>query len=108
MTQSRLAPGALIRRTRSRHRLLEFLGAGRVLEFQFLVGEDVMERAMAHQRGFVKAREDQLQLAGIIRHVADAEYAGYGGFKLLGVDGDAVLVEVEAEIGDRPQLPGET
>lgn len=38
---------------------------GRVFEAQFLIGMNVPEGALAHERGFVETAQDQLQLAGI-------------------------------------------
>ena len=46
-------------------------------------------------------------LPGYVVDVADGEDAGLAGLELLGVDGDQVLVEVEAPVGDRSELHGE-
>ena len=55
----------------------------------------------------MEARQDQLQLAGIGVDVADGEDALDGGFELLGVHGDQVLMQVEAPFGDGAKLHGE-
>ena len=59
---------------------------------------------LRRQRGFMKAREDELQLAGIAVDVADGEDAGRRGLEGFGADADQVLVEIEAPFGHWPKL----
>ena len=70
-------------------------------------GETMRLGRLRHQRGFVEAREDQLQLARIGVDVADGEDAGHRGLELLGVDRDQVVVELEPPVGDRAELHGQ-
>src|SRR3546814_3888542 len=48
-----------------------------------------------------------LQLARVADDVADGEDLRRRGLELLGVHGDEVLLQVQPEAGDRPQLHGE-
>src|SRR5262245_14216740 len=56
------------------------------------------------QRRFVESRQDQLLLAGIGVDVSDSEDTRYVRLEFLGVDLDRLLLEIEAPLGDRPEL----
>src|SRR5436190_7456911 len=87
--------------------LLQGGGRGGVLEQQLLARIDDVVGGLRHQRHLVKARQDELQLAGVGVDVADGEDARFAGLELLGIHGDEVLIQVEPPIGDRPELHGE-
>src|SRR3546814_17290875 len=52
----------------------------------------------------MEAGQDHLQLPGIPVDIADGEDARLGRLELLGIRRDQVLVQVQAELGDRTQL----
>ena len=64
-------------------------------------------RLLRHQRRLVEARQNELQLARIGVDVADGEDALFAGLEFRRVDGDQILFEIEAPIGDRTELHGE-
>src|SRR5262245_60452656 len=80
---------------------------GCVLETQRFVRMHITMSGLRHERCLMKAGEDELELAGIGVDVADGENALGADLEFLCVDRDQVLVEIEAEIGDRPELHGE-
>ena len=88
--------------------LLQARRRGGVLEDQLLVRIDIFMGCLRHQRRLMEAGQDELQLAGIGVDVADGEDARLARLELRGVDGNEILVEIEAPIGDRPELHGET
>src|SRR5688572_4622832 len=77
---------------------------GRVFEMQRLARMDQRIDAVRGHRGLGEAAQDELQLAGIARDVADGEDAGRARRTGLGRDRDMVVVEVEAPTGDRPEI----
>src|SRR3954447_14152132 len=87
--------------------LLQARRRGGVLEGELLLREDVAVHLLGRERALVEAREDELQLARIMVDVADREDAGHVRLEFLGVDRDQVLVEVQAPVGDRPELHGQ-
>lgn len=87
---------------------MQVAGRGRVLKTKFFVWIYKSECGLRHQRGLVETREDKLELARIIIDVADCEDTRRIGREFFGIDGDQVLMEVEAEICDRPELHRET
>src|SRR3954454_8849684 len=87
--------------------LLEARARSRVLEQEPLARAEVMEGFLRHQSGLVKPGENELELARIGIDVADGEDAGDRGFELRRVHGNEIFVEVDAPIGDRPELHGE-
>ena len=93
----------------SRHAelLLQAGRGGRVLKHEALVRIDVAVRLLRHQRDFVEAGQDQLELARIGVDVADREDAGNVGLERLGADRDQVVLQVDAPVGDRPELHGQ-
>src|ERR1700681_1084883 len=84
--------------------LLQARRRRRVLEHQSLVRIDVAVRLLGHQRAFVEAAQDQLQLAGIGVDVADRKNAGYAGLKSRGLDRHKVILKRNAPVRDRPEL----
>src|SRR5690349_22953833 len=78
----------------------------RIFEVQHLAGMDPREGGMGRGRGLRKAREDQLELAGIGRDVADREDAGPAGRRRRGIDTDMVARSEEhtSELQSRRDL----
>ena len=72
-----------------------------------LVRMDVAMGGLRHERSLMKPGKDEFQLTRIGIDVADGENAFGAGLEFLGVDRDQVLVEIEPEIRDRPELHGE-
>lgn len=88
----RTRPGLRARHAR-RRRIFEVIG---------LAGMADGARRMRRRRRLGKARQDQLQLAGVMRDIADGENAGRrrGGRALF--DLDMGFLDIEAPFGDRP------
>src|SRR5262249_5977736 len=79
-----------------------------VLEHQALLRINVVVRLLCHQRDFVKARQDELKLSRIPIYVADGENSRNAGFERRSLDRDELVVlELEAPLGDRPELHGQ-
>ena len=57
-----------------------------------------MVRALGGERGLMETRQDQLQLARIGVDVADGENARNARFELRRVDGDQILMEIDAPV----------
>src|ERR1700760_204494 len=84
--------------------LLQARRRGRVLEYEPLVRIDITVRFLRHQRAFVEAAQDQLELARIGVDVADGEDAGDVGLERLGLDRDQVFLELDAPVAHRTEL----
>src|ERR1700680_3892526 len=66
--------------------LLQARGRRRVLEHQPLVRINITVRLLGHQRTFVEAAQDELQLARIGVDIADRKNPGHAGFKGRGLE----------------------
>src|SRR5437879_2966031 len=66
--------------------LLQARRRRRILEHQPLVRVDVAVRLLRHQRTFVEAAQDQLQLAGIGVDIADGENSSDAGLECGSLD----------------------
>src|ERR1700756_822454 len=85
--------------------LLQAGGRGGVLKNQPLAWIDVVVRLLRHQRAFVEARQDELELARIPVDVADRKNPGHARFERRGVDHDILAVlHFHAPIRDRTEL----
>src|SRR6266568_7597205 len=79
----------------------------RILEMQRFAGMDERMDRVRRERGLGKAREDQLELAGIGGDVADRENPRPRGGAGRGVDADPMVVEVEPPCRERAEIGGE-
>src|SRR6202043_3930212 len=77
---------------------------GGVFKMQRLAGMDQREDRMRRLRRLGKPAEDELELAGICRNVADGEDAGLRALAGGGIDGNVVLHEIEAPSRDRSEI----
>ena len=87
--------------------LLQARRGRRVLEHQLLVRIHVLWACCAISAHLVKAGQDELQLARIGVDVADGEDAVLARLELLGITGNEVLMEIQAPVGDGPELHGQ-
>ena len=63
-----------------------------------------MMGGLAHQGGFVKARQNQLQFSRIAIDIANRKDTRLRGRKFFRIHRYAVLVEIEPPIGNRPKF----
>src|SRR6185437_14954036 len=81
---------------------------GGVLQELAFLREEVVLDGEGGERRFVKARQDELLLAGIGVDVAHREDSRQGRLELLGVHLEGLLLELEPPLGDRPELRMQT
>ena len=77
---------------------------GGVLQVHFLARFNEGLGGKGRQCRLVEAAENEFLLARVVADIADGEDAGNVGLKSLGIDGDGLLVQCQAPLGDRPQL----
>src|SRR5690606_28283391 len=85
----------IMKRSGDAELLLQARRGGRVLERDLCAGICIFECGLRHQRGFMEARENELQLARIGVDVANCVNAGLACLKLLRINGNQILMKVE-------------
>src|SRR5690625_1370699 len=78
--------------------------SGGVLHKLAYVGVDVFLHRKGRQRGFMKARQDELLLAGVGVDVADGKHAFNGRLEFFRVDRNLFSFQVQAPVGNGPQI----
>src|SRR5690606_23320690 len=98
----------ITRRSGDAEFLLQARRGSRVLESDLRIGICIFECGLRHQRGFVEARQNELQLARIGVDVTNRKNTWLARLELFRINSDQVLMQVEAPIRNRAEFHRQT